>query len=45
MVDDIGQEEAKVLMEMLRTVRIGIVVMALVYLGYEMGAESLMNLI
>ena len=44
MVDDLGTEESKVLMEMLRTVRIGLVIMALVYLGYEMGAESLMNL-
>jgi hypothetical protein len=45
MSGDLGQEESKVLMEMLRTVRIGIVIMAVVYLGYEMGAETLLGFI
>ncbi len=45
MSGDLGTEESKVLMEMLRTVRIGLVIMAVVYLGYEMGADTLLSFI
>ena len=43
--DDVSENEKAVIMEMLRTVRIGIIVMAVVYLGYEVGVAELLGLV
>jgi hypothetical protein len=42
---DVSENEKAVIMEMLRTVRIGIIVMAVVYLGYEVGVVELLGLV
>lgn len=45
MSGDVSENEKAVIMDMLRTVRIGLVIMGLVYLGYEAGAGELLGLV
>jgi hypothetical protein len=43
--DKISENEKTLILDMLRTVRIGIIVMAAVYLGLELGVAELIGLV
>ena len=43
--DEISEREASLILDLLRTVRIGLIVMAAVYLGLELGVAELLGLV